>query len=36
MECPYCKQEMKQGYLKGDGRMRHLNFPAGIVKAVRS
>ncbi|MBQ8799920.1 MAG: hypothetical protein IJZ55_10180 [Lachnospiraceae bacterium] len=21
MECPYCKQEMKQGYLKGDGRM---------------
>ena len=20
MECPYCKQEMKKGYLKGDGR----------------
>ena len=20
MECPYCKQEMKRGYLKGDGR----------------
>lgn len=20
MECPYCKKEMKQGYLKGDGR----------------
>lgn len=20
MECPYCKQEMKRGYLYGDGR----------------
>ena len=20
MECPYCKQEMKRGYIKGDGR----------------
>ncbi len=20
MECPYCKQEMKRGFLKGDGR----------------
>lgn len=20
MECPYCKKEMKKGYLKGDGR----------------
>lgn len=20
MECPYCKQEMKRGYLDGDGR----------------
>jgi len=20
MECPYCKQEMKTGYIKGDGR----------------
>ena len=20
MECPYCKQEMKNGYIKGDGR----------------
>ena len=22
MECPYCKQEMKRGYLKGDGRQK--------------
>ncbi len=22
MECPYCKQEMKKGYLKGDGRQK--------------
>lgn len=22
MDCPYCKQEMKRGYLKGDGRQK--------------
>ena len=22
MGCPYCKQEMKKGYLKGDGRQK--------------
>ena len=22
MECPYCKQEMKRGHLKGDGRQK--------------
>ncbi len=34
MECPYCKQEMKTGYIKGDGRWK-FRIPGEYCKSCK-